>query len=151
MKIFLAGSVSSATDNHVAKYEIYNKVILSSLPKVTLVTPDDICNFRNSCITKNPNFSKLQIDKSMVDYDLCQVRESDLVVCDISEQSSGMGLELGICKENNIKTIFCFQKGSYVSSMIYGAFNESPFIEYENMEELGAKLASAIETLNHSS
>ena len=144
MKIFLAGSVSTASNEQLSKYEIYKKAILSNYPKATVVTPSDIYDYRNICIKTNPTLNKSQIDKLMVDFDLKQVKESQLVVCDISEQSCGMGLELGICKENNIKIIFCFEKGSYVSNMIYGAFDNSVFIEYENLDELEIKLTCAL-------
>ena len=147
MKIFLAGSVSSASNEQLSKYDVYNKAILSSYPKAIIIAPNDIYAYRDNCIKTNPAFSKIQIDKLMVDFDLKQVKESDFVVCDISEQSCGMGLELGICKENNIRTIFCFKKGSHVSNMIYGAFSNSIFIEYENFNDLGNQLSYALKVL----
>lgn len=147
MKIFLAGSVSSASKEQLNKYHIYNKAILSTYPTATIIASDDIHSYRNNCIKTNPTLSKIQIDKLMVDFDLKKVKESDLVVCDISEQSCGMGLELGICKENKIKTIFCFKHGSYVSNMIYGAFNDSTFIEYETIDDLDKQLTQALKTI----
>lgn len=149
MKIFLAGSVSGASKNQLSKYEVYKKVVLSTYPKATIITPDDIYAYRKKCIETNPSFSKIPIDKLMVDFDLEQVKESDLVVCDISEQSCGMGLELGICKENNIKIIFCFKKGAYVSSMIYGTFNNSNFIEYETTDDLKNQLTYALKIMKN--
>ena len=67
MKIFLAGSVSSATKDQLGKYEKYKKVILANVPNVNLVTPDDIYFYRNECIKLNPDLDKTQIDKLMVD------------------------------------------------------------------------------------
>lgn len=147
MKIFLAGSVSSASKEQLNKYDIYNKAILATYPTATIISPDDIYAYRNNCIKTNPTFSKIQIDKLMVDFDLEKVKESDLVVCDISEQSCGMGLELGICKENKIKTIFCFKHGCYVSNMIYGAFNDSAFIEYKTNDDLNKQLTHVLKTM----
>lgn len=43
------------------------------------------------------------------------------------------------------KMIFCYQKGSYVSSMITGTFCDAVYIEYENLQDLKNKLS---ETLN---
>ena len=147
MKIFLAGSVSSASKEQLNKYDIYNKAILSTYPTATIIAPDDIYAYRNNCIKTDPTLSKIQIDKLMVDFDLEKVKEADLVVCDISEQSCGMGLELGICKENDIKTIFCFKHGSYVSNMIYGAFIDSTFVEYKTIDDLNIQLTHALKTM----
>lgn len=147
MKIFLAGSVSSATKGQLNKYGVYNKIISSCFPKANLITPNDIYDFRNNCIKEKPSFTKSEIDKQMVDFDLKQVRESNLVVCDISEQSCGLGLELGVCKENGVKVIFCFKNGSHVSNMIYGAFNDAAFIEYESLVDLETRLKAALHDL----
>ena len=137
MKIFLGGAVSVASDKQLEKYNAY-KEILSEFGPFT--TPDDIWDYRQKCIDENPEKTKIQIDKMMVDFDLDLVRNVDLMVCDISEQSTGMGLELGVVKENKIDVIFCYQKGSYVSNMLTGAFFDKEFIEYENIEDLKCKL-----------
>ena len=141
MKIFLAGAVSVASESQLEKYHAY-KDILSEFGSLT--TPDDIWDYRQKCIDENPNKNKLEIDKMMVDYDIALVKNSDIMICDISEQSTGMGLELGVVKENDIDIVFCYQKGSYVSNMLTGAFYDKKFIEYETIFELKEKLKNVI-------
>ncbi len=141
MKIFLGGAVSSASENQLAKYNVY-KNALESFAKLSV--PDDIWAYRQKCIDENPDKGKFEIDKMMVDYDLQCVKNTDLMICDISQHSTGLGIELGIVYENNIKIIFFYEKGSYISNMITGAFSESLFIEYENLQDLEEKVKNFI-------
>ena len=141
MKIFLGGAVSSASRNQLAKYNIY-KNALEGFAKLSV--PDDIWTYRQKCIDENPDKSKFEIDKMMVDYDLQCVKNTDLMICDISQQSTGLGIELGIVYENNIKIIFFYEKGSYISNMITGAFSASLFIEYDDLQDLEEKVRNYI-------
>ncbi len=147
MKIFVAGAVSSAKKEQLEKYNIYKKILEETFEDLILTTPDDIWDYRNKCIDENPNFEKISIDKLMVDYDLKQVKESDLIICDISEISTGMGIELGIAHENNKKILFFYEKGSYISNMISGSFKDAHFIEYANTDELVGKLKFELKNL----
>jgi hypothetical protein len=142
MQIFLAGAVSVANDKQLNKYNVY-KDILEKYGKLTV--PDDIWAYRENCIKMNPNASKLEIDRMMVEYDLSRVKNSDLVVCDLSMQSTGMGLELGVVYENKNKIIFCYEKGSYISNMITGAFSGYSFIEYLDLIDLKNQLTQLID------
>ena len=141
MRIFLGGAVSVASDAQLEKYNTY-KEILSEFG--TLTTPDDIWEFRQNEIDSNPDKSKIEIDKMMVEFDLDLIKNADIMICDISEQSTGMGLELGVVYENNIDIVFCYKKGSYVSNMITGAFFDKKFIEYKDVLELKEKLKNVI-------
>ena len=143
MKIFLAGAVSSASDDQLKKYNVY-KEILENFGEVTF--PDKIWEYRQKCIDENPNKSKIEIDNMMTDYDLQLVRDCDVLVGDISQLSTGLGIELGVALENKKNVIFFYEKGAYVSNMITGSFSKSLFIEYENVEDLKQKLN---ETMDH--
>lgn len=83
----------------------------------------------------------------MVQYDLSEVRSSDLIICDLSEISTGMGLELGVAHEISKKILFLYKKNSYVSNMITGAFMNSCFIEYRDIKELEKKLETEIKNI----
>ena len=145
MKIFLAGAVSSASENQLKKYEIY-KAILENFGELTF--PDKIWEYRQKCIDENPNKSKIEIDKMMTDFDLQLVRNCDVMVCDISQISTGLGIELGVALENNKNVIFFYEKGSYVSNMITGSFNSSLFFEYVNLDMLKSRLESEMKNIN---
>ena len=41
----------------------------------------------------------------MVDFDLAQIRTADLLFADVTNKSAGVGIELGVAKENNKKII----------------------------------------------
>jgi hypothetical protein len=132
MKLFLAGAVSTATESQLEKYNTY-KTILEEFG--TLTFPDKIWEYREKCIKEFPEKSKLEIDKLMVDFDLDLVRNCDVMICDISQISTGLGIELGVALEHKKQIVFFYEKGSYVSNMITGSFNERLFVEYENESE----------------
>lgn len=144
MKLFLAGAFSTATESQLEKYNTY-KTILEKFGKLTF--PDKILSYREKCINDFPNKSKIEIDKLMVDYDLGLVRDCDIMVCDISQISTGLGIELGVALEQNKKIVFFYETGSYVSNMITGSFSNSEFIEYKNIEDLKQNLLAAINKL----
>lgn len=147
MKIFLAGAVSFAKKEQLEKYNVYKSVLMNQIKDIVLVTPDDIWNYRKHCETHNFDLKKIQIDNLMVQYDLSEVKSCDLIVCDLSEISTGMGLELGVALENNKKILFLYKKNSYVSNMITGAFMNSCFIEYSDIKELEKKLKTEIKNI----
>lgn len=144
MKIFLAGAVSTANDNQLNNYHCYKKVLLDCFEKAELIVPDDISQYRNRCLKQHSNYSKIEIDKMMFDFDIEQVRQSDIIVCDLSALSTGMGIELGVAFERNIKVIFYYEEQSYISNMITGAFPNSTFIEYKNLDDLTTKLTEVL-------
>lgn len=144
MKLFLAGAVSTATENQLEKYNTY-KTILEEFG--TLTFPDKIWEYREKCIREFPKKSKLEIDKLMVDFDLDLVRNCDVMICDISQISTGLGIELGTILEQNKKIVFFYETGSYVSNMITGAFSDSEFIEYQNIEDLKQSLLAVMNKL----
>ena len=83
----------------------------------------------------------------MVDFDLDLVRNCDVMICDISQISTGLGIELGTILEQNKKIVFFYETGSYVSNMITGAFSDSEFIEYQNIEDLKQSLLAVMNKL----
>ena len=137
MKIFIMGAVSSADERQLEKYNLYRKV-LSKFADLT--TPDDIWEYRQKSEKAFPNKAKEEIDEIMVEYDLGCVRKSDLLVCDLSMQSTGVGVELGVAHEKKISAIFFYEKGAHISNMIKGAFPQSDFVEYDNLADLNDKL-----------
>jgi len=144
MKLFLAGAFSTATENQLEKYNNY-KTILEKFGELTF--PDKILEYREKCMSDFPNKSKIEIDKLMVDYDLGLVRDCDIVICDISQISTGLGIELGVALEQNKKIVFFYETGSYVSNMITGSFSNSEFIGYKNIEDLKQNLLATINKL----
>ena len=144
MKLFLAGAVSTATESQLEKYNTY-KNILEKFGSLTF--PDKIWEYREKCIREFPEKTKLEIDKLMVDFDLDLVRTCDVMICDISEISTGLGIELGVALEHKKKIMFFYESGSYVSNMITGSFSGSEFIEYQDINTLKQSLLSFMDKL----
>ena len=149
MKIFLAGAVSSAQNGQLEKYNIYKDNLAKIFRNALLITPNDIWEYRNNCIHNNSQLSQREIDNMMVNYDLEKVRESDLIVCDLSELSTGMGLELGVAHENHKKVVFFYETGAHISSMIIGAFSDSLFVEYASVSDLRDKLLIELKNVKY--
>ena len=133
MKLFLAGAVSTATESQLEKYNTY-KTILEEFG--TLTFPDKIWEYREKCIREFPEKSKLDL-----------VSNCDVMICDIFQISPGLGIELGTMLEQNKKIVFFYETGSYVSNMITGAFSDSEFIEYQNIEDLKQSLLAVMNKL----
>ena len=145
MKIFLAGAVSFAYESQIQKYEIFEKVLKKKFRKSEIITPKNICQFREAFKNEHKRTKEIVLNQKMVDFDLEHIKTSDLVVCDLSELSTGLGLELGVVLESKKNIIFFFEKGSYISNMIFGAFPNAKFVMYDNLTDLKTKLE---ETLN---
>lgn len=144
MKLFLAGAFSTATESQLEKYNTY-KTILEKFGGLTF--PDKILTYREKCMSDFPNKPKIEIDKLMVDYDLGLVRDCDVMVCDISQISTGLGIELGVALEHNKKIVFFYETDSYVSNMITGSFSNSDFIEYKSIKDLKQNLLAVMNKL----
>ncbi len=147
MKIFIVGAVSSASEQQLSKYKVYKQVLTDVFDDLSLTTPDDIWDYRLKCIAENPNASKIDIDNMMTNFDLQKVRESDLLVGDLSVRSTGMGIELGVANENKVKAIFFFEEGTEISNMITGTFKGSKFVSYKDLTELSKKLKNELKNL----
>ena len=147
MKVFIAGAVSFAGEGQLSKYDVYKRILTEMVGDLSLTTPDDIWAYREKCIAENPKATKIEIDNMMTDFDLQRVRESDLLVCDLSVRSTGMGIELGVAHENRVKTIFCFEEGVEISNMITGTFKGSKFICYKDLVELAKKLKKELQNI----
>ena len=72
----------------------------------------------------------------MVDYDLLLVKTAKMLVVDVSNKSTGLGIELGTIVNDNKPLIFVAKEGSKISNMVYGAFPEIEVNFYSNKEDL---------------
>lgn len=147
MKIFVIGAVSSAKESQLSKYKLYKRVLTQNIKDLVLIAPEEIWQIREEYDRSYPNLQKVQLDEKMVKFDLDQVRDSDLIICDLTELSTGMGIELGVAHENNKRVMFFYENGSYVSNMVSGSFPYSKFIEYGDEKDLERVLKKEISQL----
>ena len=138
--IFLMGAYFTTKKEDIDLYPIISDFIKNNLENVTITQPIDIENFRENFIKENPKANLQQINEAMVNYDLDLIKKSDLLIVDLTNKSTGVGIELGVAKENNKKLVFFAKKDSKISNMVYGAFSNIPVFFYENLEELKSYL-----------
>lgn len=111
--------ILGATAKGFEKFLIYKKAIEGKLE--ILGTPIETLQFKG---TNKERFLRAQQS----------VKESDVIIADMSEVSTGAGMELGMAHMLN-KEIYVFAlTGSKVSALIYGLTNNIYF--YNNEEDL---------------
>ena len=132
--IFVAGAYFLTDKKDVDCYNVIANLLKQKFPKVNVYTPLDIEKFRTEFIQKNPSVSKREVDKAMVEYDLNLVKNSKLLVVDVSNKSTGVGIELGSVLGKHKNIVFVAKTGSKISDMITGAFWDEE-VKYYNFED----------------
>ena len=70
------------------------------------------------------------------------ISNCDLVIAEVSLQTTGQGIELGWANFSNVPILCVYKKGSEISSSLKFITNE--FIEYENIEDMIRKIRDFI-------
>lgn len=86
------------------------------------------------------------IPKEIFKRDYSNLKESDIIIAEVSERSHGVGAEIGLSYCLGLKRILLIEKGNFISKLIQGIPN-TKIIEYKNIEDLKIKLSEAIEEL----
>ena len=134
--IFIMGAFFNTDQQDIDVYSYIADVFKTTFKNVSITQPIDIENYRNNFIKENPNADINTINKAMVDYDLFKIKKADLLFCDVSNKSTGVGIELGVAKEHNINIVFCAKKNSKISNMVYGAFPDKNVYYYSSLNDL---------------
>ncbi len=135
MKIFVAGAFFLTSEQDTRVYQDIARM-LSSIRGVEVYQPIDIENYRQQYKKAHPKDSKATYDRIMVDYDLKLIKDSDLIIADVSNKSTGLGIELGTAKECGNKIEFIAKKGSQISNMVFGAFPDQEVQYYNDIDDL---------------
>ncbi|MBQ9792296.1 MAG: hypothetical protein IJW32_00930 [Clostridia bacterium] len=134
--IFIMGAFFNTDQQDIDAYSYITDVFKNSFENINVTQPIDIENYRNNFIKENPNADINTINKAMVDYDLFKIKQADLLFCDVSNKSTGVGIELGVAKENNINIVFCAKQNSKISNMVYGTFPDKNVYFYSSLDDL---------------
>lgn len=134
--IFIMGAFFNTDQQDINAYSYIADIFKTNFENINITQPIDIENYRNNFIKENPNADIQSVNKAMVDYDLHKIKQADLLFCDVSNKSTGVGIELGIAKENNINIVFCAKQNSKISNMVYGAFPDKTVYFYSCLEDL---------------
>ncbi len=125
MNCYILGAVTGSSNETREIFETYKLALKDKLN--ILGTPLETATY-NGTNTERFNRAKEFIENS------------DLVIADMSEKSTGAGIEIGLAY-NLSKTILVFAKsGSKISGLLLGIVGEENIIFYENCKDLFNKL-----------
>ncbi len=141
MQIFILGAVTGTSEYQLAKFDVYKKISHNIFNNYQVIDYRDILDYKKELPL---SFSDFEINKEMAKFDLEQVKNSNLLIADISSLSTGLGIELGTALAYKKQIIFCYEKNSKISTMITGTFYNSPFIEYEDIKDLESQLSKEL-------
>ena len=122
MKIYFAGSIRGGRDDT----GIYRQLI-DYLKKYGTVLTEHIGNFNLSS-----NGEEDLTDDEIHDRDLKWLKESDVIVAEVSTPSLGVGYEIGRAIENK-KKILCLHRTNNLSAMINGCKDLNVY-KFENID-----------------
>lgn len=114
MKIYFAGSISAGRGNQ----EVY-ALIINILKKYGTVLTEHIAD-KN--LTDLGEVTESITDKYIFDRDVSWLKESDVVVAEVTTPSLGVGYEIGLAESISKSVVCLFQKteGKKLSAMLLG-------------------------------
>ena len=134
--IFVAGAYFTTDKESTDIYPYIANILKERYPSFNVIIPTKIEEYRHNYITQHPKATPSQINRAMVSYDLALVKQSKMLIVDVSNKSTGLGIELGSIMGDNKKLVFIAKNGSKISNMVLGAFDNHPINYYSNLEEL---------------
>jgi len=135
-KVFILGAYFNTSESDTNAYPLIANIFKKYFKNVEVIVPTDIEEYKNNYKLANPETPDQLVDKAMVDFDLSQIKAADLLFADVTNKSTGVGIELGIAKENNKNIVFCAKKNSKISNMVFGAFPDKTINYYETISDL---------------
>ncbi len=134
--IFIGGAFFTIDKEDTDIFPFVVNIIKNNLKNVEVIQPTDIEDYREKVEKQNPNITLKELNRAMVDYDLDLVKTSKLMICDVTNKSTGLGIELGIIKQNNVPIELVARTGAKISNMVFGAFPDVNISYYSNTQEL---------------
>lgn len=89
-------------------------------------------------LSKKHNFFLPHENKNLIIKTKDIIANSDLVIAEVSLPATGQGIELGWAEHFKIDIVCIYEKGASISSSLKFVTNQ--FIEYENIEDMIAKI-----------
>jgi nucleoside 2-deoxyribosyltransferase len=75
--------------------------------------------------------------------DYNELKNSQIVIAEVSERSHGGGIEIGLSYHLGLKRILLLERGQYVSKLAQG-IPDTVIVEYESIVDLRTKLAKTL-------
>ena len=127
-KILILGALPT----NKQRKEVYNAIIVVSKDFAKEVdSPLDTAQFEGE-------------DKKRYERAMKNVKESDLVIAELSEPSTGSGIEIREAAHLKKKLLIIAKDGAEVSGLVKGSPDLTDMIVYKNIQELKAKLQETL-------
>jgi len=134
IKILITGTVMTADGNSVKIYE--DLVNICKKVSDNICSPLDTMKFKGNDIERYNRAMKL-------------VKETDIIVAEMSVPSIGQGMELQEAVKLDIPIIVIARNGSKVSGLIKGSGKVKSILYYNNIEDIEKELIKQIEEENN--
>lgn len=91
-------------------------------------------------------FQIMENPEKIFKQDYEQIKSSDIIIAEVSEQSHGVGIEIGISYCLGLKIILLLEKEKTVTKLAQGIPNVT-IIEYIDIEDLKIKLSNKLDEI----
>ncbi len=131
-KIMITGTITSAKEDSVEVYEI----LVKELKKYTdnIYSPIDTIKFKGTNEEMYARVMKL-------------LQETDLVIAEMSNPSTGQGMELQEAARLNIPIIIVAKNGSKISSTVLGSGKIKATFFYNDKEDISENLIKSLDNI----
>ncbi len=140
-KIFIIGAVTGMSDEWKANFAKLKEKILTDFPNITVYTPDDIDIYCEE-LYKSGIASEKVLHK-IGEFNANLVKSADIIICECSHGSLGVGIELGIAHECKIPVFAYAKTGATVSGSVPAFFGEVKY--YDKLDEITTDLKKRIQ------
>ncbi len=120
--IFILGAVTGTESAWIDHFLNLKEIILEFYPNLNVTTPLDIESFCD--IQRKKGLEQGQILLKMANFDRECVLNADLIICDCTRASTGLGIELGMAYENGKRVVPFAHINAEVSGLVKGFFGE---------------------------
>ncbi|XP_037543212.1 2'-deoxynucleoside 5'-phosphate N-hydrolase 1 [Nematolebias whitei] len=129
MKIYFCGSIRGGRDD----VHLYQKIVRKLLSYGTVLTE----HVANTDLSDAGEDSTAKGDQAIHDRDVDWLRQSDVIVAEVTQPSLGVGYELGRVVDMKKKVLCLFRpsSGRILSAMIRGAADSQHFMVRDYNEE----------------
>lgn len=121
MKCYVLGAVTGSSEDSEKIFGTYKKALKDRISVIG--TPIETAKFKGSAEERFKRAEK-------------SIKEADVIIADVSQASTGAGIELGLAHILG-KQIICFAKaGSKVSGLVLGMVGSENIIYYSSVKDL---------------
>jgi len=139
MKIYFTGSISGGRNDQSIYFEIINYLKTKGKVLTEHIANSNLSSYGETNLTREEIYTR----------DVAWIKESDVLIAEVTQVSLGVGYELGLAENLNKKIICLYREkeGKKLSAMISGNKNFKVII-YKKIEEVYKKLSELLWKVN---